>query len=526
MLKALLKKQLLENYAFLFQGKNGKKRSAGAMAGFALLLLYGLGAMVYMFYAIGKMLCVPFAAQGLDWAYFAFMGLLATGFGVIGGMFTAKAKLYEAKDNDLLFSMPIPAWLVLFSRMIGLYLYVLLFEALVFIPAVVCYFVEVGFALPVLFGSLLSFLFLPLGSLAVCALLGWLLALAAAKLPWKNLLTTLLSVGFMVGYFFLYSKLNEYMTYMIANGGKVAAKMKTALYPFAKLGLACAGDILAWALYALIFGGVFALAYTVISLTYLRLVTANRGGKKTKYKSKTGKRSSPYLALLKREGIRYIKNPMVALNCFLGTIFFVVLPFLPLFAGEIKTLVKMLSGEQAALVLAVALTTVASMNMLSASSVSLEGDSLWILRSLPLSTEKILSVKAGFHFFVTAIPAWISGVVLGCIFHIPAGYLLLALVAATAFILLMAVSGLVFNLKMPNMHWTNELAVVKQSMSTMVGLFTSWGVVIALVGGYFLFGNALFAGGYFLVCIAALCVASGLLIWWLTTRGKGIFEEL
>ncbi len=526
MIRALLKKQWLESVAFLFYGKGGKRRSKGAMFGFALLLLYGLAAVGYLFYGIGDMLCAPFVEQGLDWLYFAFMSTVATAMGVVGGIFTAKAKLYEAKDNDTLFSMPIPAKWVLFVRMTGLYVYTLLFELLVFIPAVACYFTVAGFSLPVLLRCFLATLILPFGALALCLLLGWLLALASAKLPWKNLVTLLVSLAFLAGYIYLYSKLNEYLSYMIAHGGRVAEKMKTLLYPFFQVGQACVGSWSAWGVYTLLFGGAFALVSLLISVTYLKLVTTQKGGRKVKYKGKPRRSGTPFAALLKKELMRYTKNPMIALNCFLGSVFFLLLPFVGLFAGELRELAAFDIHEELALIIAVTLCAVGSMNLISPAAISLEGESLWIARSLPIPTEKLLWAKVAFHALVTGIPAAVASISLCIFFKIPFWYSVATLLSALSFLWLTDLFGLFLGVKMPNMHWTNELAAVKQSAAGVLSMFADWGFLFLLGLGYFAFGRTLFEGGYFLVCIAWMLALSALLVWWMKKRGVKIVENL
>ena len=145
MIKALLKKQFLETASFFFfSAKEGKKRKPVAVVGFVVLMLYALASVVALFYRIAETLCAPLVASGLDWVYFAFTGITAFGIGAIASAFVAKSKLFEAKDNDLLLSMPLPAWAVLFTRMLSLYLLTLLFTALTWIPSVVQYFVVVG----------------------------------------------------------------------------------------------------------------------------------------------------------------------------------------------------------------------------------------------------------------------------------------------------------------------------------------------------------------------------------------------
>ncbi len=527
MFKGLLKKQLLSFAAFFTQAKDGKRRSPVAIVGFSVLMLFALYSMCFLTYEMGNLLCAPLLSQGLGWLYFAFMGALATALGIVGTMFMAKASLYEAKDNELLLSMPIPSWLILFTRIAGLYAFTLLFEGIVFLPATIAYLVTVGFSMSTLLLSLLCLLIMPLGALSVCCVLGWLLALLAAKLPWKNLLTTLFSVAFLIGYFAVYSKLNEYLTYVVVNGGVIAEKMKTWLFPFWQLGLACVGEGLGLLWYSLLFIGVFSLVYLLLSKTYLRLATANKGGKKAKYKSKEGKQSSVFATLLKKEGMRFTKNPMIALNCLLGTVFLFILPFAALFMEELTVGIRSSNVDEIiAMLLAVIVCAVASMNMISAASVSLEGENLWIARSMPVRTEMILLAKASFHFLATAIPALFAAVFLGIYYRLGVGYTLAAVTVVVAFSAYAAFFGLLVNLKMPNLHWTNELVAVKQSFSAVVGMFTEWGALLLLVGGYFLFGKYMFAGGYFLVCIALLLAADALLWVWHCRRGTKIFENL
>ena len=83
MIKVLLKKQWLAMTSFLMQGKNGKRRSNKALLGFAILLLYGFGAMGAMFWLLADMLCEPLVSAGLSWVYFSLMGVMATALGVI-----------------------------------------------------------------------------------------------------------------------------------------------------------------------------------------------------------------------------------------------------------------------------------------------------------------------------------------------------------------------------------------------------------------------------------------------------------
>ena len=156
MLKLLFKKQAMETLSFFTMGgkygTNGKRRSPLFIAVIALLLLYGIGATVFMLGYLSWTLCEAFVQSGLTGVYFAMNATMATAIALIGSMFMAKSKLFEAKDNDLLLSMPFPTWTILFSRITGLYGMAFLFSSIAFIPACVVYFIQTGVALlPALF---------------------------------------------------------------------------------------------------------------------------------------------------------------------------------------------------------------------------------------------------------------------------------------------------------------------------------------------------------------------------------------
>lgn len=526
MLKALLKKQLLGALAIFTMGKNGKKRSTKMAVGFAVLIAYALFACGMMFWLIADALCEPLAAAGMAWVYFAFMGTIATGFGLIGGIFTVKASLYEAKDNDLLLSMPIPSWMILFSRSVGLYALTFVFEAVVFVPAILRYFIAVGFSfLPVLC-SLAALLILPFFALAVSYLLGWLIALLSAKIPGKNIVETVFAVAFLIAYFALYSKMNEYLGYVIAHGEAVGNVMKTVLYPFSQLGYACEGKGVSLLLYAAMFIGVFALVYFFMSVTYLRLATANKGNKKVKYTGKGYKGSSPVFALTKKELGCYTKNGMVMLNTFMGSILLVLLPIVALFKKEsFLQLTQALQGEFSLILAAIVCVSIFS-NLLTASSISMEGESLDVVRVLPIKTETIFGAKCLASVLMSGIPAVFASVVLCIVFEQSIGIFVCVLLIGLACTLFSSIAGVAINLLLPNLKWTNEVTVVKQSASTMVAMLGGWGVIVLLVGGYFLFGKYLPAWGYILVCAGILLLACVGISIWLKKKGVKIFKEL
>lgn len=122
MTKALFKKQMMEVFSWVYQNKrSGKNRSAKGIVGYVLLYMLIFGFIGAVFYFVAGMLCEPLVSVGLGWFYFAIMGLIALFFGVFGSVFNTYASLYNAKDNDLLLSMPILSGKILLVRLSGVY---------------------------------------------------------------------------------------------------------------------------------------------------------------------------------------------------------------------------------------------------------------------------------------------------------------------------------------------------------------------------------------------------------------------
>ena len=198
MLKSLLRVRFAALLAaFTGQSRKRGRQTKGKAAGYALLMLYCFCAFVFLFYSSFSQLAEAFFPAGLGWLYFAMFAIMAFALMFIGSVFTAKSQLFEAKDNELLLSMPIAPRAILASRMASLWLLNLIFGLVVAVPAALAW--AQAAALPVL-GWVSIVLLLPaldFFSLAVTSLLAWGLSLLASRLRRKSLVTVIGSVVFL-----------------------------------------------------------------------------------------------------------------------------------------------------------------------------------------------------------------------------------------------------------------------------------------------------------------------------------------
>ena len=280
-------------------------------------------------------------------------------------------------------------------------------------------------------------------------------------------------------------------------------------------------------IFSLLILAMFALVYLLISKTFAYVLTMKRGFAKPKYTEKTHKMRSNLLSLTIKEIKRFTVNIMTGMNCWIGSVLLLILAILALVNRELigQIVASGTSKEEVAVILSNILCFIVASNMLTASSVSLEGESLWVLRTMPIKTEEILKAKIFTHLLLTIPFLLISGTVVCILLRLQFWLSVLVLLVPFALAVLTAFSGLIINLHFPNLHWTNELVAVKQSLSPLVAMLIGWVLAGLAVGGWFLFGK--YIGAWYLVVLLALFTVVSVCLWqWLKTRGKVLFENL
>ena len=491
---ALLRKQRREQSAFLNRSaRTGKQRTQTGKLAFGAL--YGAIALVLMasFASLSWPLAQLLLPGGWETLYFLVLELLALLVSVLAGALSSYNRLFQAKDNDLLLALPIPPWMIFAVRLCGLYEMSLFYLLLVWVPAEAAY---ARFA-PHPLGGILSAvpmaLLLAGAASVLAALLGWAVALLVAKAGrHKALFTVAASLGFLALYFLGYQKsgalLNALLSSALWGGGEGLPQGGWLL-----LGRAACGDIPALLGLLLSLAAVCTVLGKLLSGPYLRLMTTRTGGAASKMKAVPSRRVSVRRALLRRELLQLL---------------------------AVQLLPPGLAGAAAAFAVALGAGT----NCLTAPSVSLEGESLWRIRSLPVSPWQTLRAKLELHLAVTLPPALLCAGVLLAVVRAALPMVLLGLLAVALFVVLSAAGGLVLGVLMPSFHWTSETAVIKQSPFCLLAMLLSWGAALALFAGTAALSHRMPPAVSLSLACLLLAGADALALRWLKTKGAARFE--
>ncbi len=532
MLGLLIKKQFTELFrGFYYDQRKGRLRSKGAVIGF--LVLYAVlivGFIGGLFFTTASALCPRLTELGLGWLYFTIMALLGLVLGVFGSVFSTYSILYLAKDNDQLLSLPIPVRHILVSRLLMVYLMGLLFSAAATVPAVIVYAMNCGMTAAALIGGLLYVLLVSLVVLLLSCVLGWVVAKLSLKLKNKSMVTVLISLAFIGLYYFGYFKAMDLIRDLIANVavyGPTIREKAYGVYLFGSVGL---GDPIAIAVCTAAVAAFFGLMWYLLGRSFLAVATATGAGEKVKYTARREKQRSAAAALLKKEFGRLTSSANYMLNCAMSTLLIPILAVLILIKGPVlvETLNAVFGGTGGAVTVlfVTALCTASAMNDTAAAAVSLEGRNVWIAQSLPVEAWQVLRAKLRVQMILTMPALLLASVCAAIVLKAPAGETLALLVLPQVFALFFALLALTLDLTHANLHWTSELAPIKQSMPVFVALFGSFGYAILLAAIYLLLTPSCGAELYLLGFAAVTGAASLILYLWLRHKGGKIFMDL
>lgn len=534
MLKTLIKKEFVGFFGKLFKGKKSKaatnKKSAGTVVLFVALLLFVTLTLAAAFFSLFVMLTPSVLENDLPWFFGAFAAILATLFSLIGSVFATQTQLYDANDNDLLFSLPIPPSYILISRILPLYAYNLYFVSVVLIPAFTAYMMFVNFS----FASALSWIVLiitiSLVSLAICCLIGRLTAGLTAKFKNNSLMSIVATLVFLVVYLLFMTSAESVINLMVQNIGALAAIFKKYLPTLYWTGLALDGKLLWLLVVFLLNAAVIIGVFYLLAVSYVKIVTSNKSFERKKRTNLSAtKEKSVFSAVLYKEWKRFLGSAVYFLNCSLGSILLIIATIaLICDAQEFSELAYYLEDYKSfiAPVLFLAATIISGNNCVSAPSISLEGKSLWIIKSLPVNTFQVLKAKLTLHTVVSAPFAILFIVTAGIITRLDLFTIILLCIAATSFVFLSGALGLKRNLKNPDFDWTNESQPVKQSVNVLITMLAATGLSIVLSGVAFGLSFVLPTFAAILIITVLVIAVAFLYLQWIKIKGTKLFEAL
>lgn len=406
----------------------------------------------------------------------------------ITSIYKAQGTLFSSKDYDLLMSLPIKNSTILTSKILSLMSINYIETALIIIPASIVYFIYNGNLSWSFFCILLiGLIFVPMIPIIASAIIAVIITFISSRFKHKNTLTIVVGMIATLLIMVVLINMQNYINKFIANSEFIvnglsniylpALYLKNALVNFDLVSLAklIAVSIIPFIIFIFVFSKIFKVINGKLSESY----------KRANYKIKKLETSSITKSLVNQEIKRYFATPIYVMNTAIGMVLLVAGSIATLFISK-ETLAELFKYPEIVNIIPIAILVVLiftiGLSCTTNSSISLEGNRLWILKVLPIEPKEILKGKIITNLIIT-IPAVI---IANIIFYIGLKYnfkyLMLNLLISIVFCVLSSVIGLIVNLYFPKMEWTNPTTVVKQSASVMITILSIFLLILGVVG--------------------------------------------
>lgn len=426
-------------------------------------------------------------------------------------IYKVKGILFGFKDYDLIMALPVKTSQIVISRFLLLYIVNLVITTIVILPASIAYGI-LAFPSPLFYIlTLINMFFLPLVPMVISYFIGLGIAIVSQRFKYSNFISIILTIGLIVGILFLsfmvdspekMGDLGEAFSrsidriYFLAKWYYYGVVEYNILYVFLFIGV----SVLIFSCFTYITGKNFKKINTVMNSVYT----------KGNYKLSAMKQGTPLKALYKKELKRYFSSSLYVLNTAAGLVMVTIGTIASAFVSkeQLAALLDMPgAAEQLGGILPLGISFMVVMTYITGCSISLEGSNLWILKTSPV-TEKIIFLSKIFVNLTITIPVIIlNGIILILTLRLPLVEGILLILLPIGYSVMSSILGLIINLHFPNLKWTSETTVIKQSVTSLICIFSGFFTVGVPFGILMAnnFENILFING---ITLLSICVLS------------------
>jgi len=526
-LMALIRVNLMTFVGALQKKKKGRYIGAG-FAIFIFIVLFG-GSMSFQAVASAYTLVVM-----LKLPQFAiFVGLTsALAISMLFGLMRATTST-TPKDAELLLSMPIKKSSIVLSKLVTQYIFDAPLLVIMLLPTVIATFVFGGISVDGLLRGILFVFIVPLLSLTVSLMFGYLFSFIRERVPGGNIILIGLTMTLLIGYIILNFKTNvSYMT-IAESGADKSMDLIEKFWPMQVMTRFIAeGGILNTIGTMAVILIPFAIAVLLFATRFGRGAYQRKNGNRTLLFSERSLRSS----LLIVEFKKYFSSTLYVFNTAFGTVMMIAGTVAIIVLGPDKAMSFLQSDpdfpmtvtpDQIAGILTLILCFMGAMTITTPATISFEGKKFWILRSLPVRTGEILLTKLLVSILIFVPAQILCSLVVAIRFGFSPGNTVFMIVLPALLNMAVSGAGLLANLLMPKLEWRNEAEIVKQSMSVMLSVlfgFALAGLPLFIYLMFFLRSGDIAATAYISIGVFLLLLGAELIL--IARPGKKIYEKL
>ena len=474
---SLTKACMTENMnLFRVKGKNQNERSKKIIPIVLALIIF------FTIWSYANMIMETLVQMHIEYILLTVYVAITTILTLVEGIYKSGNLLFNCKDDNLLFSLPIKRSTVLFIRIFKFYVFELLYNSLFLLPAMVTYVRYVNVDVSYYIVSFIALLLLPIVPIIISCVFGFITTTLSSKFKFKNIVQIVITTIILLLVMYASYNFNNMINSLAQNAANINEIVTKIYYPAgAYIKLVTDFNIQDLLIFVGVHILIFAISIFLLSKVYFKINSSTKSVKMgSKNKNYTIKTNKPLNSLIKKELKKFIDTPVFVVNAGFGLVLFILACVFVCF--KFDSVPEMLASKEIPVtieqlysyipvVLFGLIGVSAFMTSITSSMISLEGKSFNILKSLPVKPFTIITSK-----ILSAVLIMVPFILIGdLIFFVRFNFniieIITIIVASILLPLIAETIGILVNLKYPKMDAENDTEVVKQSMSSMIAVF-------------------------------------------------------
>ncbi len=150
---------------------------------------------------------------------------------IFEGLYKSSSLLFNCKDDNLLFSLPIKKSTILFIRMLKFYIFELLYNSLFLIPVIIVYAINIHPSLNFYLSSIIALLLLPIVPIILSCICGFITTELSSKFKGKNFIQTIFTIIILLGVLYISYNLEGFINDIASKANSMNEVITKIYYP-------------------------------------------------------------------------------------------------------------------------------------------------------------------------------------------------------------------------------------------------------------------------------------------------------
>ena len=450
--------------------KSERKKNIAKALVFLIAILY----LSWYIYMMVDMIMPSFVMIGKPIYVLAMLFTLASMFIFITNIVKIKSILFDFKDYDLLFSLPLKRETIIISKLTSLYLLNLVYTLIFMVPGFIAYVKYVPSNFGILYFILT--LFIPIVPIILSSIIGIIISWLTSFFKNKNIGSYIVNLGLVLLVLYFSFQIEKIDPDILANNSIGMIDRFGGIYPLTNLFVRLINrfTFIDFLLYISIPLVLIILFTILINRFYVKVRTRLlKSNIKNDYKIKEYQKSSSLFSLYKKEIRKLFSNSLYSINSLFGCLIIIIMIVALLLFNE-NILGRFLAipdfGDTLKTQVFFLLSLFCTLSCTTNSSISLEGKSLWILKSLPVNSDTIVLAKMMVNLTFLVPTIFIAATFFSFYLHLNTIEIIFLYLMPLAYAYFTTCFGIILNLWFPRFDFDNEIKVIKQSMAVFLSI--------------------------------------------------------